>query len=120
MRISDWSSDVCSSDLLDPRIGEPVDHPRLIAAERAAALEHQRDLIGKRQRLRLAARARMWGIGHFRQRWLCVAARSLMACNPTPSRAFIPQAPLEGRAPCGPTLSTPTQLLRLKEADKGR
>src|SRR3546814_15769367 len=49
MRISDWSSDVCSSDLLDPaeavealELGQPLDLVRFAAHVRAEHLPHAR------------------------------------------------------------------------------
>src|SRR3546814_16092098 len=41
MRISDWSSDVCSSDLQRPRLAEPLGQHREAAVGRAARRCHQ-------------------------------------------------------------------------------
>src|SRR3546814_11618824 len=49
MRISDWSSDVCSSDLRDPRIGDLVRHLNRHVA--AFAKDCAFDLGGKRLKL---------------------------------------------------------------------
>src|SRR3546814_5590909 len=55
MRISDWSSDVCSSDLLKPFARGPDG----IAARRALAFEHPGFLLLRRGRLSVRVEAGM-------------------------------------------------------------
>ena len=73
------------------------DHPGLIAAERATALQYQRDAVGQRQgrarrAVALAARANWFGIGHPAQMDLLVQcinrAFDSDDCNPWPRGAF--------------------------------
>src|SRR3546814_5317385 len=40
MRISDWSSDVCSSDLLDPAVGQGTDEAQELDGVAGALLGH--------------------------------------------------------------------------------
>ena len=62
---------------LDPARRQPLDHARLIAAQRATALQHQRDGVGQGKRLGPAPRFRVRvGIGHQRRTWAARAAGS--------------------------------------------
>src|SRR3546814_1029676 len=51
MRISDWSSDVCSSDLSNVKIGPAIDHRRV----RSGHVGPARRTIGARPQLRVRA-----------------------------------------------------------------
>src|SRR3546814_8344062 len=57
MRISDWSSDVCSSDLGDgrsaPEAPPLVDHPVAVESVEPAAIVDRHDLVGKVEHRRL-------------------------------------------------------------------
>src|SRR3546814_2691668 len=57
MRISDWSSDVCSSDLL-VGIDEMIDQPRLLGVDAPAAKSLEIDLLADRHRDEARARHR--------------------------------------------------------------
>src|SRR3546814_6428336 len=75
MRISDWSSDVCSSDLKTARIARRIDAQRLAAyrdAERVLGLRHR---IVARTVLRRCGQRRQHRYGR---------AQAQCACRPSP------------------------------------
>src|SRR3546814_12191230 len=69
MRISDWSSDVCSSDLQWRNGQRYTRHPRLETLKRLpgnASLRHRRNIFGARALIQLFAER--WSVGIKRQR----------------------------------------------------